>query len=68
MAELIARAPYGGALPLTLGTVTLSADAAAAEVSPDWVRISTASALALQMRSGRFNRTFDNGGINLLLN
>lgn len=26
MAELIARAPYGGALPLTLGTVTLSAE------------------------------------------
>jgi biotin synthase len=39
-----------------------------AEVSPDWVRISTASALALRMRSGRFNRALDNGGINLLLN
>jgi biotin synthase len=39
-----------------------------AEVSPDWVRISTASALALRMRSGRFNRPFEFGGINLLLN
>jgi biotin synthase len=48
--------------------VAVSQDAQAAEVSPDWVRISTASALALRMRSGRFNRSFDNGGINLLLN
>jgi lipoyl synthase len=37
-------------------------------VSPDWVRISMASALALRFRSGRFNRDFDFGGINLLLN
>ncbi len=37
-------------------------------VSPDWVRISTASALALRFRSGRFNRDFEFGGINLLLN
>ncbi len=36
--------------------------------SPDWVRISTASALALRYRSGRFNREFAFGGINLLLN
>lgn len=36
--------------------------------SPDWVRISTASALALRFRSGRFTRDFDFGGINLLLN
>ena len=36
--------------------------------SPDWVRISTASALALRYRSGRFTRDFDFGGINLLLN
>ena len=35
--------------------------------SPEWVRISTASALALRFRSGRFNREIDNGGINLLL-
>lgn len=39
----------------------------APQVSPDWVRISTASALALRFRSGRFNREFDFGGINLLL-
>ncbi len=36
--------------------------------SPDWVRISMASALALRYQSGRFNREFDFGGINLLLN
>lgn len=36
--------------------------------SPDWVRISTASALALRFRSGRFPRDVINGGINLLLN
>ena len=36
--------------------------------SPDWVRISTASALALRYRSGKFNREFDFGRINLLLN
>ncbi|MDK1018412.1 MAG: radical SAM protein [Actinomycetota bacterium] len=36
--------------------------------SPDWVRISMASALALRYRSGRFTRDFDFGGINLLLN
>lgn len=38
------------------------------KVSPDWVRISTASAIALRFRSGRFDRQFDFGGINLLLN
>ncbi len=36
--------------------------------SPDWVRISTASALAMRFQSGRFTRDFDFGGINLLLN
>ncbi len=36
--------------------------------SPEWVRISYASALALRFRSGRFTRDFDFGGINLLLN
>jgi biotin synthase-related radical SAM superfamily protein len=35
--------------------------------SPDWVRISYASALALRFKSGRFTREFDFGGINLLL-
>lgn len=37
-------------------------------VSPDWVRISMASAIALRFRSGRFTRDFPFGGINLLLN
>jgi biotin synthase len=37
-------------------------------VSPDWVRISYASALALRFKSGQFVRPFDFGGINLLLN
>jgi biotin synthase-related radical SAM superfamily protein len=36
--------------------------------SPDWVRLSGASAIALRVRSGRFSREFDFGGINLLLN
>jgi biotin synthase len=35
--------------------------------SPDYVRISYASALALRFKSGRFTRPFDFGGINLLL-
>jgi biotin synthase-related radical SAM superfamily protein len=39
-----------------------------AKISPDFVRISYASAVALRMRSGRFSREFDFGGINLLLN
>ena len=38
------------------------------QTSPDHVRISMASAIALRMRSGRFSRDFDFGGINLLLN
>ncbi len=37
-------------------------------VSPEWVRISMASAIALRFRSGKFSRDFDFGGINLLLN
>jgi biotin synthase len=37
------------------------------QTSPDWVRISYASALALRFKSGRFSREFDFGGINLLL-
>jgi biotin synthase-related radical SAM superfamily protein len=36
--------------------------------SPEWVRISGASAIALGFRSGRFSRPFAFGGINLLLN
>ena len=39
-----------------------------AQESPDWVRISTASAIALRFRSGRFPCDVINGGINLLLN
>jgi biotin synthase-related radical SAM superfamily protein len=35
--------------------------------SPEWVRISYASALALRFKSGRFTRPFHFGGINLLL-
>ena len=38
-----------------------------AHSSPDWVRISYASAVALRFKSGRFTRDFDFGGINLLL-
>lgn len=37
------------------------------EESPEWVRISYASALALRFKSGRFTRPFAFGGINLLL-
>ena len=40
---------------------------AGAQTSPDWVRISYASALALRLKSGSFTRPFDFGGINLLL-
>ncbi len=38
------------------------------DTSPDWVRISYASALALRFKSGQFTRPFEFGGINLLLN
>ncbi len=38
------------------------------KISPDFVRISAASAMALRLQSGRFSREFDFGGINLLLN
>lgn len=38
------------------------------QVSPDYVRISGASAMALRLNSGRFARDFEFGGINLLLN
>ncbi len=36
--------------------------------SPEYVRVSMASAIAVRMRSGRFSRDFASGGINLLLN
>jgi biotin synthase len=42
--------------------------AATAQISPEYVRISMASAIALRLRSGRFTRDFPFGGINLLLN
>ena len=38
------------------------------KISPEFVRISAASAIALRLQSGRFSRDFDFGGINLLLN
>jgi len=38
------------------------------KVSPNFVRISAASAIALRLQSGRFSREFEFGGINLLLN
>lgn len=46
----------------------LPAQAAGPQISPEYVRISMASAIALRMKSGRFTRDFDFGGINLLLN
>ncbi len=36
--------------------------------SPEWVRLSAASAIILRLQSGRFARDFEFGGINLLLN
>ena len=52
--------------PVTLRRVGEKVDGA--QISPEWVRISAASAIALQFRSGRFSRDFAFGGINLLLN
>ena len=46
----------------------VSSDVEIKKVSPEFVRISAASAMALRMRSGRFSRDFDFGGINILLN
>ncbi len=37
------------------------------KISPEYVRLSGASAMALRLRSGRFSRNFAFGGINLLL-
>jgi lipoyl synthase len=61
--EVQGRVPRPAPKPrpaLTLTPVT--------RTSPEYVRISMASAIALRMRSGRFSRDFDFGGINLLLN
>lgn len=44
-----------------------AAETPSLQESPDWVRISYASALALGFKSGQFVRPFDFGGINLLL-
>lgn len=55
----------GRSLPLAMPTAESACEQ---KVSPDWVRISMASAVALRFRSGRFSRDFDFGGINLLLN
>lgn len=44
-----------------------ASDPGGSQSSPEWVRISGASALALRFQSGRFSRDFDFGGINLLL-
>lgn len=38
------------------------------KISPDYVRLSGASAMVLRLVSGRFSRQFEFGGINLLLN
>ncbi|RDH79949.1 radical SAM protein [Mycolicibacterium moriokaense] len=53
---------------MTLTPLPLLTGPAPAKISPDWVRISMASAYALRFRSGRFTRDFEFGGINLLLN
>ncbi|MFP5361861.1 MAG: radical SAM protein [Thermoleophilia bacterium] len=42
-------------------------DPLASQTSPEWVRISYASAIALRFKSGRFTSEFPFGGINLLL-
>jgi len=51
-----------------LPVMSTEATPAEARWSPEYVRISFASALALRFRSGRFARDFPFGGINLLLN
>ena len=56
---------------MTVAPVTLSSNRlrpAGVNESPEWVRISMASAIALRFRSGRFTREFEFGGMNLLLN
>jgi biotin synthase len=56
---------------MTVAPVALSSSRprqAGVNESPDWVRISMASAIALRFRSGRFTRDFEFGGMNLLLN
>jgi biotin synthase len=52
---------------VSASTVELPQTTQTEHQSPEWVRISYASALALRFRSGRFTQPFDFGGINLLL-
>lgn len=60
MADILAPPAY--ALPV------IQPAGAEKQISPDYVRISAASAMALRLQSGRFTRDFEFGGINLLLN
>jgi lipoyl synthase len=53
---------------MSVTAVSVSKRPAPVNESPDWVRISMASAIALRFRSGRFTRDFEFGGMNLLLN
>lgn len=53
------------ALPTISPTAVAEKDS---KISPRYVRISAASAMALRLQSGRFARDFEFGGINLLLN
>jgi biotin synthase-related radical SAM superfamily protein len=62
------RLPLVAPAPATAGHASPGEPCATPEASPDWVRISGASAIALRFRSGRFGRRFEFGGINLLLN
>ncbi len=48
--------------------LALSEERSGTRESPEFVRISMASAMALRLRSGRFSRDFDFGGVNILLN
>jgi biotin synthase len=51
----------------TIVELSATDEAPVRQESPEWVRISYASALALRFKSGRFTRPFPFGGINLLL-
>ena len=53
---------------MTVAPVSLTSRKPKLNESPDWVRISMASAIALRFRSGKFTRDFEFGGMNLLLN
>ena len=55
-------------MKIPLEIITEKPEVEEVKTSPDYVRISAASAMALRMRSGRFAREFDFGGINILLN